>query len=146
MSIKSDKSTAHVPPPSPIYFVNNFSKKVLTNDEYEDPANGMDFVYPSSGINEESFIGNIESYFINLMGYVTDKPTTYKMTPDQLLCASKLRSVYEKFRFNARKKSKKYQYPFDSIEMFKTRQSLSKDESIYITRPDIGKRSGHIRS
>jgi hypothetical protein len=107
VSIKSDKPTAHVSPPPPIYFVNNFSKKVLTNDEYESLANGLDFAYLSSGINEESFIGNIESYFINLMVYVTDKPITYKMTPDQLLCASKLRSAYEKFRFNTREKSKK---------------------------------------
>ncbi|CAF4212293.1 unnamed protein product, partial [Rotaria sordida] len=78
----------------PINSVTNLSKKILTNDELQALSNGFDFVCPSNSIDEESFISNIETFFVNLLGYITDKPgyeakdanepIFYKMTPIQL--------------------------------------------------------------
>ena len=139
--------TAYNPPPTSICSIKNLSKRILTNDENEALTNGLDFVCPSTKIKEESFISNMELFFVNILGQVTDKseyelndadePVVYKMTPDQLIGASKLRSACEKFRSNIKKN--KYQRGYDSDRMTKILKNLSKDKSIYITRPDKGK-------
>ncbi|CAF4092153.1 unnamed protein product, partial [Rotaria sp. Silwood1] len=105
--------TTYNPPPPSIYSIRNLSKRILTNDENEALTNGLDFVCPSTEINEESFISNMELFFVNILGQVTDKseyelidtdePVVYKVTPDQLIDASKLRSACEKFRSNIKK-------------------------------------------
>ena len=84
--------TTYNPPPTSICSIKNLSKRILTNDENEALTNGLDFVCPSTKIDEESFISNMEFFFVNILGQVTDEseyelndtdePFVYKMAPD----------------------------------------------------------------
>lgn len=93
-----------------------------------------------------SFISNIETCFVNLLGHCTDKKDyelneddepTYNLTPEQLLYANKIRSACNNFRTNTIKTTNKHKTEINKTE--RTLKNLSVDKSIYITRPDKGK-------
>ena len=93
-----------------------------------------------------SFISNIETCYVNLLGHCTDKKEyekdineriTYNLTTTQLEFPNKIRSTCNNFRIKVNKKTKKNKH---DIQNFKnTLKNLSKDNSIYITRPDNGR-------
>jgi hypothetical protein len=66
-----------------------------------------------------------------------DEPTIYNLTPDQLECINKLRSTCNTFRRTAIKQIKNQQQQTKKIEQ--TLKTLSKENSIVITRPDKGR-------
>ena len=83
--------------------VNDFSKRVLTKDELQVLENAVDYIYLSNKLDGASFISNIETFFINLLGYRTDnkdcfktdseEQLTYNLTPTQLQYSSKIRAL-----------------------------------------------------
>jgi hypothetical protein len=132
---------------SPLKTVTNLSNRQLTNEESSILEQGLDFVFPPTKFDDRTFIANIETYFVNLLGHVTEKrdyeekdendPILYNLTPNQLECINKLRSTCNTFRKTAIN-SIKSQQP----QMKKTKQllrTLSKEQSIIITRPDKGR-------
>ncbi|CAF3620444.1 unnamed protein product [Rotaria socialis] len=124
--------------------IKNYSKRVLTRDETLALENGLDFIFPSLKFDDETFIANIETLFVNLLGYCSEKTDydeldlderiSYNLTPEQLCLATKLRKSCDTFRQHARKSISRYKKEIDPI--VKTLKNLSKDKTIYITRPD----------
>jgi hypothetical protein len=53
--------------------IKNLSKRILTIEELNILENGLNFVVPNRRFDELSFISNIETCFVNLLGYTTDK-------------------------------------------------------------------------
>ncbi|CAF4598635.1 unnamed protein product, partial [Rotaria sp. Silwood2] len=127
--------------------VKNFSNRILTTVELEALSNGLDYVYPSTKYDYETFISSIECLFVNLLGYCTDKHDydekdsdeipEYKMTPKQLQYAFKLRNICDNFNKKAHNTPSKSKV--NNSTTSKILLSLSKDKSIYITRPDKGR-------
>ncbi|CAF4078830.1 unnamed protein product, partial [Rotaria sp. Silwood2] len=119
----------------------------LTDKEINILENGLNFVLPDKEFDEMTFISNIETCFVNLLGHCTEKkdyeekdidePITYNLTPVQLQFASKIRSICNNFRFNTEKIINKHKQDF--VQFDKVLKSLSNDKSIQITKPDKGK-------
>lgn len=55
--------------------VHSFSKRKSTNDKEEAFSDGLDFVFSSTKTDKETLIANIESLFVSLFGYATDRET-----------------------------------------------------------------------
>ncbi|CAF1309319.1 unnamed protein product [Rotaria magnacalcarata] len=53
--------------------IKNLSKKVLTKEENEVLLNELEFVYPTTHFDDETYISYIETLFVNLLGHCTDK-------------------------------------------------------------------------
>jgi hypothetical protein len=127
--------------------ITNISKRILTEDEIDLLEKGLNFVFPSKKFDELSFISNIETYFVNLLGHCTDKKDydvkdedeqiSYNLTPDQLRYANKLRSICNQFRSKTDKVINKHK--FEILKFEKIMKNLSKDKSIKIIKPDKGK-------
>lgn len=127
--------------------IKNYSRRILTTDEKVALINGLDFVFPSTSFNDETFIANIETFLANLLGYAKgnkeidehdeDEKITYNLTPEQLLTASKLRRYCDTFKQHAKKSLLKFKNK--STPVMKTLKNLAKDKSIYITRADKGR-------
>jgi hypothetical protein len=127
--------------------IKNYSKRVLTADETLALENGLDFILPSLRFDEETFIANIETLFVNLLGYCSEKTDydereidekiSYNLTPEQLCLANKLRKMCDTFRNHAKKSM--VQYKKEIAPILKTLKNLSKDKTIYITRADKGR-------
>jgi hypothetical protein len=127
--------------------ITNLSKRILTDNEINILENGLNFVLPDNKFDEMTFISNIETFFVELLGHCTDKKDyeekevdeeiTYNLTPIQLQFANKIRSVCNNFRFNADKIINKHKH--ETIQFKKILRSLSNDKSIQITKPDKGK-------
>jgi hypothetical protein len=127
--------------------VKNYSKRVLTMHEISALENGLDFIFPSITFDQESFIANIETLFVNLLEYCTDKSeyderdidekVTYNLTPEQLCVANKLRKICDTFRQHVMKSISRCKK--EIVPLFKILKNLSKDNSIYITRADKGR-------
>ena len=98
--------------------IKNYSKRILTTEEILALENGLDFIFPSLRFDQETFIANIETLFVNLLGYCSDKmdydecdieeKIIYNLTPDQLFLANKLRKICDTFRKNAEKSISEY--------------------------------------
>jgi hypothetical protein len=142
------------PPPTPTYSfdypknpVQNLSKRKLNDDEIYALSMGLDFVFPSSRLDDEVIAANIETFFVSLLGYTTDRRdyetkdknerTQYKLTPDQLKFATKIRRCIDDFRHKSSislkiKSSSNGKY----LEILR---NLAKDKSIIITKADKGR-------
>ncbi|CAF3484361.1 unnamed protein product, partial [Rotaria sp. Silwood2] len=80
--------------------------------------NGLDFIFPSLQFDEEIYIANIETLFVNLLGYYSkkteydkrdiDEKISYSLTPEQLCLADKLRKIYDTFRQHGRNSIPRY--------------------------------------
>jgi hypothetical protein len=57
--------------------IKNYSKRVLTNEEIFALENGLDFTLPSVTFDEDTFIVNIETLFVNLLGHCSDIVCSY---------------------------------------------------------------------
>ncbi|CAF1601783.1 unnamed protein product, partial [Didymodactylos carnosus] len=127
--------------------IKNYSKRTLTHDETVALENGLDFILPSLTFDEESFISNIETLFVSLLGKCSDKNDyeeresdeliVYNLTPEQLKLSNKLRKLCDTFRWNAYKTISRYRD--DTEPMIRTLRNLSKDKSIHISRADKGR-------
>ena len=152
LELLRQRQNLSLPPPTNItpYVIEpikNFSNRSLTNDEYEALSNGLDYVQHTTKYDQKTFISNMECLFVNLLGHCTDKhdyeeidsnkPIEYKMTPQQLQYASKMRSICENFKSKSQKPPSKHQAT--KLKARKILKSLSKDKTIYITRPDKGR-------
>jgi len=134
---------------SPIYIssIKNYSKRVLTIKELLALRYGLDYVLPIVTFDDETFIANIETLFVNLIGHCSDKKDydecdideaiIYNLTPEQLFVANRLRKHCDTFKQHAKKSILKFKKKTDPI--VKTLVNLSKDDSIYITRADKGR-------
>ena len=126
--------------------IKNYSKRILTTEETTALENGLDFVFPSIKFDQETFIANVETLFVNLMGHCSDKhdyderdideKISYNLTPEQLSLSIKLRKICDTFRQQALRFTSKYKREIGPV--IKTLKSLSNDKSIYITRADKG--------
>ena len=121
--------------------------RFFTDDEHEALINGLDYVNHNSTFDEKSFICNVENLFVSLLGHCKDRPhwekrdtnerTLYKLTPQQVQYATKLRSISDRFKRNAILELKTHDKTSqNTLNILKT---LAKDESIHITHPDKGK-------
>ena len=127
--------------------ITNLSKRNLTDKEINILENGLNFVLPDNRFDEITFISNIETFFVNLLGHCSEKKEfeekeddeeiTYNLTSVQLQAANKIRSICNNFRFNAEKIINQHKH--ETSQFNKVLKSLSKDKSIQITRPDKGK-------
>ncbi|CAF2835258.1 unnamed protein product [Rotaria sp. Silwood2] len=134
---------------SPIYIssIKNYSKRVLTIKELLALRYGLDYVLPIVTFDDETFIANIETLFVNLIGHCSDKKDydecdideaiIYNRTPEQLFVANRLRKHCDTFKQHAKKSIRRFKKQTDPI--IKTLINLSKDDSIYITRADKGR-------
>ncbi|CAF4947929.1 unnamed protein product, partial [Rotaria sp. Silwood1] len=134
---------------SPIYIssIKNYSKRVLTIKELLALRYGLDYVLPIVTFDDETFIANIETLFVNLIGHCSDKKDydecdideaiIYNLTPEQLFVANRLRKHCDTFKQHAKKSIRRFKKQTDPI--IKTLINLSKDDSIYITRADKGR-------
>ncbi|CAF1399640.1 unnamed protein product, partial [Didymodactylos carnosus] len=133
--------------PRLISSVKNLSKRTLSENEIKALENGLDYVYPSLRFDEETFISNIETCFVTVLGRTTDKcdydekdsdeDVIYNMSPTQLKFANKMRNICDSFRYNAKRVLSKFHSNIASI--MKTLKNLAKDKSIVITKPDKGR-------
>ena len=108
--------------PSPI---KNYSQRILTKDEIIALENGLDFVLPSLTFDDETFIANVETLFVNLLGYRSeqneyeerdiDKKITYNLTPEQLSIANKLRKFCDTFKQHAKESILKLKREIESV-------------------------------
>ena len=97
--------------------------------------------------DDRTFISNIEAYFVNLLGYTTEKRdydekdenelTNYHLTPTQFEYANKIRSICNNFRRTAMKTIKNQNQRTQQI--ISTLKTLAEDKTILITRPDKGR-------
>ena len=98
-------------------------------------------------LDYETFIGNIETFFISLLGYTTDQKELenkyenereqYKLTSGQLRFATKIRRLTDKFRPKTSIFLKKRDVlDPKSLALIK---NLAEDKSIVFTKADKGK-------
>ena len=91
--------------------IQNYSHKILTGDEHSALVNGLAFVYRNSSFDEKTFISNVESLFVSLLGRCTDKfdwekcdaneQTTYSLARQQLQYATRFRTTANTFKRRA---------------------------------------------
>ncbi|CAF1562230.1 unnamed protein product [Adineta ricciae] len=144
---RNKQRPASEPNKSTLSPITNLSKRILTDKEISILENGLNFVLPADKFDEMTFISNIETFFVELLGHCTDKrdyeekdvdeEIKYNLTPIQLQYANKIRSVCNNFRHNADKVMTKHKH--ESVEFKRILNDLSKDKSILIARPDKGK-------
>ena len=142
---KNNNNNTILPDTPPI--ITNLSTRQLTEEETSVLQQGLDFVFPPTRFDDRTFIANMETYFVNLLGHATDKrdyetkeeeeQTIYHLTPTQLQCANKLRSSCNSFRYGAMREINTHKQATTRAQM--TINRLSKDTSIIITRPDKGR-------
>ena len=75
--------------------ITNLSKRNLTDKEINILENELNFVLPDNRFDDMTFISNIETFFVNLLGHCNEKKEfkeqendeeiTYNLTPVQLL-------------------------------------------------------------
>ncbi|CAF1553686.1 unnamed protein product [Adineta ricciae] len=140
-------TTDRRPPPTPynIQPIKNLSRKQLSEEETLALSNGLDYVYPNRKINMPSFISNIETCFVNVLGHCTNRPdyeerdadetTIYNLTPTQLQAATKLRKICDKFCSDSSRQTTDR----NANKMLNVIRNLRKDKSIHITKPDKGR-------
>ena len=127
--------------------VKNYSDKIFTDAEREALINELDYVNHNSTFDEKSFICNVENLFVSLVRHCIDRPhwkkrdtnerTLYKLTPQQVQYATKLKSISDRFKRSAILELKTHDKTSqNTLNILKT---LAKDESIHITHPDEGK-------
>ena len=90
--------------------VRNYSERKVV-DEYSVFSNDLDFIYRRKNLDVEPLISNIEYYSVSLLRktaekkeYVVmdnDEHVEYKLTPQQLHLANKIRRHTDNFRRNA---------------------------------------------
>ncbi len=105
---KGPESTQTAVSSTSLKIVTNLSNRQLTNDELSILEQGFDFIFPSKKFDDRTFIANIEAYFVNLSDHATERrdyeekdendPIIYNLTPIQLECINKLRSICNTFR------------------------------------------------
>ena len=131
----------------PSNIITNLSNRQLSTDEISALKQGLDFVLPPTKFDDHTFISNIETYFVNLLGHATDKReyeekddnevTTYNLTPTQIEYANKLRTVCNTFRRTVTKSIKNQHQQIRNIKQ--TLKALSQDKTVVVTRPDKGR-------
>ena len=127
--------------------VKNYSYRKLTQKEHSALIYGLDFVHENPYFDDKDFMGNLETFFVSLLGRCTDKfdweekeideGTTYNLTPEQLQYAGKLRSISNRFMKQAAKEFRSNKN--ENQEAISILKELAKDKSIHKTRPDKGK-------
>ena len=109
--------------------------------------NSLEFVFPSLKLDSETFIANIETLLVNLLGYCSEnndydeldinEHISYNLTPEQLCVANKLSEMCDRFRQHAMKCISRYKKGMDPI--LKTLKTVAKDKTIHIARADKGR-------
>ncbi|CAF0726153.1 unnamed protein product [Adineta ricciae] len=147
--LRNEKTSSHKQTTNAekLNIIKNLSSRQLNNDETSALEHGLDYVFPPTKFDDQTFISNIENFFVNILGHTTDKrdyeeinadeQTIYNLTPTQLEYAKKIRSSCNSFRKIAMKEITNQHHISKRTE--KTLKNLSKDKSIIITRPDKGR-------
>ncbi|CAF1943380.1 unnamed protein product [Rotaria magnacalcarata] len=127
--------------------ITNLSNYQLTPEETATLQNGLDYIHPPTKFDDKTFISNIETYFVNILGHATDKrdyeereeneKITYNLTPKQLAGANEIRTTCNNFRRAAIKEIRINQQSTNKIRQ--VLKNLSQNRNIVITRPDKGR-------
>ena len=133
---KQRSSISNASNKSKISPIPNLSKRTLTNYEHNILENGLNYVLSNTKLDELKFISDIETYFINLIGYNTDKrdyqektidePITHNLISTQLNYVRKIRSVCNTFQLNTNKiivKHKQQSMKMESLKKPLNRQN-----------------------
>ena len=134
--------------------VQNFSKRILTDEESDALSSGLDFVFATTKLDDETVIANIETFFVSLLGYATerkdyetkdeDERTHYKLTTEQLRFANKIRRLTDEYRSKTSIILKKNGLlGGKSLSLLR---NLGKDNSIIITKAGQRTSGGSIGS
>ncbi|CAF1245690.1 unnamed protein product [Didymodactylos carnosus] len=127
--------------------VMNLSQRGLSMEEKDALIGGLSYVFPTDRFDEETFIANVETLFVSLVGYCTeshdskeketDEEIMCNRTPQQLTYATKLRSMSDSFW----RRSKREPLVIDkqSLMMNRVLRELGKDKTICVTHSDKGK-------
>jgi hypothetical protein len=135
--------------------VRNLSTRILSNDEVDCLANGLDYGLVPRRFDEMRAVGNVEQFFHRvtdifqhhkkLMADLKDKdkviPNDIRvLNTKEMTLASHLRSLTDTFQHQAdRYRQKQYRMNREQGQYYKLLKSLKEDESIIVTRPDKGR-------
>ncbi|CAF3195184.1 unnamed protein product [Rotaria socialis] len=135
--------------------VTNQSTRILSNDEIDCLANGLDYGLVPKRFDEMNAVGNIEQFFHRVTDiyqhhkkFMKDLRDNDKIIPNdirvlntnEMTLASHLRSLTDTFRHQAdRYRQKQYQIRGEQKQYYKLLKLLKQDNSIVVTRPDKGR-------
>ncbi|CAF4927923.1 unnamed protein product, partial [Rotaria magnacalcarata] len=135
--------------------VTNLSTRILSNDEIDCLANGLDYGLVPKRFDEMNAVGNIEQFFHRVTDiyqhhkkFMKDLRDNDKIIPNdirvlninEMILASHLRSLTDTFRHQAdRYRQKQYQIRGEQKQYYKLIKSLKQDNLIVVTRPDKGR-------
>ena len=135
--------------------VRNLSTRILSNDEVDCLANGLDYGLVPRRFDEMRAVGNVEQFFHRvtdifqhhkkLMADLKDKdkviPNDIRvLNTKEMTLASHLRSLTDTFQHQAdRYRQKQYRMNREQGQYYKLLKSLKEDKSIIVTRPDKGR-------
>ena len=127
--------------------VTDFSTRKLTTEERHVLSHGLHHVYPSDNFDHVQFVCNMEYFYARLLNVRTthqhyeqkapDLKVLHELTSIQLQVASEIRSIANTVRRKAPMELK--QISGEHRRSFQVLQSLAKDRSIVITKPDKGR-------
>jgi hypothetical protein len=135
--------------------VRNLSTRILSNDEIDCLANGLDYGLVPKRFDEMSAVGNVEQFFHRvtdifqhhkkLMADLRDKDKVISndirvLNTKEMTLASNLRSLTDTFQHQAnRYRQKQYLSRGEQRQYYQLLKSLKQDKSIIVTRPDKGR-------
>ena len=133
----------------------NLSSRVLSNEEIDCLAHGLDFGLIPKNVDDMNIISNIENFFHRvtdisqhhkkLISELNDKDTIIDadvrvLNTKELTLASSLRSITDSFRSQASRLGEKQNRIMSEQQNYrKILINLKKDKSIIVTRPDKGR-------
>jgi hypothetical protein len=157
MSQKLNSYVKPIKPKSPTdrKIVNNLSSRVLSNEETDCLANGLEFGLLPRRVDDMNVISNIEQFFHHITNiYQHHKPLMNELeeknkaaardirilTEKEMTLASNLRSITDTFRRQANRfRQQQYKFSPEHQQYRSLLKQLKDDPSIIITRPDKGR-------
>ena len=157
MSQKLNSYVKPVKPKGPTNrkIVNNLSSRVLSNEETDCLANGLEFGLLPRRVDDMNVISNIEQFFHHITNiYQHHKPLMDELeeknkaaardirilTEKEMTLASNLRSITDTFRRQANRfRQQQYKFSPEHQQYRSLLKQLKDDPSIIITRPDKGR-------
>jgi len=157
MNVKFQSYDGYVIPQNTVdrKVVKNLSSRVLSNDETDCLANGLDFGLLPRPVNDMNVIGNIEQFFHQitniyqhhkpLMSELADKNKAVAadiriLSAQEMTLASDLHSTTDSFRFQANRfRQQQYRIHTEQEQYHSILKNLKQDKSIIVTRPDKGR-------
>jgi hypothetical protein len=135
--------------------VNNLSSRVLTNEEIDCLAHGLDYGLIPKKVDDMNIITNIENFFHRITDIsqhhkklfceLRDRNTVIDsdirvLSSNEMTLASSLRSITDSFRFQAYRSGQSRNAISTEQEIYRhLLKKLKEDTSIIITRPDKGR-------